>query len=891
MFETLHVNNKTYVISALSEIPGVDKLPYSLLVLLENVVRNVDDTTERSRMIDSILSAAQEGVSGPEIEFMPARVLLTDFTGVPCMVDFAAMRDALADVGGNPADINPLIQADLVIDHSVIADTSGCACAAEKNAQKEFERNKERYAFLKWAQQSFKNVRIVPPDTGICHQLNLERLSYGVYTAPCNKEQVLSGVDMASQDLTWAYPDSLIGADSHTTTVNGIGVTGWGVGGIEAEAAMLGQPVTILVPQVVGVKLTGELSQGVGAMDVALTFAERLREMGVVGKFVECYGPGLSSLSANDRATISNMSPEYGCTVTLFPFDDETLAYYAKTGRSQEQVALIEAYAKRQNLWHTPEYERTYATVLEFDLSQVEPSLSGPSRPQDRFSRKQAKQQVYNICATRGLDIEGSAVVADGCGNEHELTHGAIAIAAITSCTTTANPDLIVTAGLLAQNAVRAGLSTKPWIKKMWSPGSYASELILKKAGLLDSFEQLGFFTAGFGCMSCIGNSGPLTADMQAAGKKIELAAVLSGNRNFEGRIGPDISQNYLMSPANVIAYALAGTVNFDFEAQPLGRADKTAVYLSDIMPKPEEVRALIDEIVTADLFDEAGQNLYEGTKGWQSLSGEASSQYAWDESSTYVRKPPYFNGFTTEQPQPQALTGARVLIKAGDFITTDHISPAGSIAPDSPAALYLSKRGVAPEFFNTYGSRRGNHEVMMRGTFANTKMRNELAQGKVGGYTTSFVDDGEIRTVWGAACAYAQHTLPLVVFAGKMYGSGSSRDWAAKGPQLLGVKAVFAESFERIHRSNLIGMGIIPFQFLEGQTQSSLGLMGDETVSIPSIDFTSGEFPRTVEVEITSPSGETRTMEVLARVDTPTEGQYLAHGGILTYMLRKLAK
>lgn len=891
----LELTTASYAFCSLDSCEGYERLPYSQIILLENIVRRCG---ENSPAVEALLNTALRGAASQEIEFMPARVLLTDFTGVPCMVDFAAMRDAIEDMGGKAAWVNPLIQADLVVDHSVIADKSGCSTAAEENARIEFERNKERYSFLKWAQKSFRNLRIVPPDMGICHQLNLEKLSSAVYTLAAQDISSLhlhESYQKPEHDLV--YPDTLIGADSHTTTVNGIGVCAWGVGGIEAEAALLGQAVSILVPQTVGIKLTGRLADGVGAMDVALSFAELLRSKGVVGKFVECFGEGLSSLSANDRATIANMSPEYGCTITLFPIDEETLRYYRVTGRTEEQIELIEAYARRQHLWHNPRDERVYHELIEFDLSEVKPVLAGPSRPHEKIERSNMKTAFAHIADARALDVQKTTEVH--CGEKvYELTHGSIAIAAITSCTTTANPELILAAGLLARAACEKGLSTKPWIKKMWSPGSGASELIMQRSGLQGYMEQLGFYTAGFGCMSCIGNSGPLSLDMQLAGKEVELAAVLSGNRNFEGRIGPDISQNYLCSPAQVVAYALVGTLDFDFEHEPLGYCEGEAVYLRDIMPSHDELAKLMESLITDELFVTAQAGLFEGTEAWQELECTASETYAWQDESTYVKRPPYFEGCTRELGELFSLHKAKVLVKAQDFITTDHISPAGSIASDSPAASYLNRKGVSQADFNTYGSRRGNHEIMMRGTFANVKMKNDLALPQIGGYTKCLLDDelqdrclddAEVSTIWSAACRYGQADRDLIVLAGKMYGSGSSRDWAAKGPKLLGIKAVCAVSFERIHRSNLIGMGIVPLQFEEGQNAETLGLTGQESFELDEVDFSSGEYPRKLQLRCIHEDGRVQMIDCLARVDTQTEGLYLRHGGILPYMLRRL--
>lgn len=920
----ISVNQKNYAFISLQEYPMISRLPYSQIILAENLARRLP-ADKRDRVLKEFFEVVLEHKASREIEFLPARVLLTDFTGVPCMVDFAAMRDALADKKKDPSLVNPLIPTDLVIDHSVIADSSGCPASADENARREFERNKERYSFLKWAQQNFKNLRIIPPDMGICHQLNLELLSSGVFS--CKLDDKTQLIAQLSADLleqleelqakssqaenieALLYPDSLMGADSHTTTVNGISVLSWGVGGIEAEAAMLGQASSILIPRTVGIRLVGKPSEYVSAMDIALSFAERLRALQVVSCFVECFGPGLAHLSANDRATIANMSPEYGCTACYFPFDEECLAYYKRTGRSKEQLNLIEAYAKTQQLWHDPELIKEYDQLIEIDLSNIETCLAGPSRPHDRIALSQMKGRFQEICEQRGLDqdaiyqlnlSEQNDKATDQNGRDEcakaqnliELSHGALAIAAITSCTTTANPELILSAGLLAKKAVEAGLRAKPWIKRMWSPGSAASEELLLRSGLKTYFEDLGFYTAGFGCMSCIGNSGPLRKEMQAAGKEIELCAVLSGNRNFEGRIGPDISQNYLCSPAMVIAYALVGTMDFDFELQALSYHEGKAIYLRDILPTKQEVEALIAQHLDSSLFMQSQEGVFKGTQSWQDLECSAGLTYTWDENSTYIRKPPYFDEDKKKESEAGfSLKDAAILLKLGDFVTTDHISPAGSIALDSPAADYLQRKGVNPLQFNTYGSRRGNHELMMRGTFANIKLKNELALGKIGPYTRCFVENPhEVTKIWSAACTYAQEGQDLVVVAGKMYGSGSSRDWAAKGPALLGIKAVLAESFERIHRSNLVGMGIVPLEFVDGQNQECLNLEADDRFSLQTQDWTQGEFPRRLSIKIEKANGSSQEVELLARVDTAREGLYIDQGGIMPYMLNMLS-
>jgi aconitate hydratase len=874
----LNVGDKTYTYYPVSGIQGHEKLPFSLTVLLENILRLAPSDERAKELSERLIEAGLAGEVGNEIEFSPARVLFQDFTGVPVFVDFAVMREACMELGGDPKNINPQVPCDLVIDHSVIADVAGCAGALEQNMALEFDRNKERYEFLKWAQESFENVRIVPPGAGICHQLNIERFASVVMTRE-------------DKEGTVAYFDTLVGTDSHTPTANGIGVLGWGVGGIEAEAAALGQPITTLVPRVIGVKLTGKLSPEVSAMDVSLTFAQMLRAEGVVGCFVECFGEGLDSLSATQRACISNMTPEYGSTCTLFPVDDKTLEYLELTGRTPEQVALVEAYAKAQGFWNDPSApSRVYSKVLELDLSSVTRSVAGPSRPHDRIDVAKAKQSFEAICARRNLDTQ-KTVEVELLGEKYALTHGALAIAAVTSCTTATDASMMLAAGVLARNAAAAGLQPKPWVKTILAPGSRATEDILDAAGLMPALRDLGFYTCGFGCMSCIGNSGPVLPALHEIASEIELASILSGNRNFEGRISPDVSQNYLCAPALVIAYSLVGTMDFDFETQPLGvKEDGTEVYLRDIWPDNTEVQDLLARCCTKEVFDRAGAGLFAGDEAWQSLSREASDVFAWDPDSTYVRRAPYFDGMTREAKAPADINNARVLLNLGDFITTDHISPAGSIANDSPAARYLEEHGVAPAEFNTYGARRGNHEVMMRGAFANVKLTNKLAEGKKGGWTKDFLD-GQIKAVYDAAAHYQEEGIPLVVLAGKMYGSGSSRDWAAKGPMLQGVRAAFAESFERIHRSNLIGMGILPLQFEEGQNAETLGLDGSETISVDAIDFSQGlPNPSTVGVTATKTDGTTVAFNTIVRIDTPTEGEYYYNGGILQYVLRSLA-
>ena len=871
----LTVGDASYRYYSVRDCEGADKLPYSLTVLLENVLRCARSEEEAREYARRIIEAGLAGVAGEEVEFAPARVLFQDFTGVPVFVDFAVMRDACVSLGGDPAKINPQVPCDLVIDHSVIADEFGCAGALEANMKLEFERNRERYSFLKWAQDSFKNVRIVPPGQGICHQLNIENFASVVMTG--------------DGEAPLAYFDTVVGTDSHTPTANGIGVLGWGVGGIEAEAAALGQPITTLVPRVIGVKLTGKLRSGVAAMDAALHFAQMLRAKGVVGCFVECFGPGVAALSATQRACISNMTPEYGSTCTLFPVDGQTLDFLRMTGRSEQQVALVEAYAKAQGLWLGEDAEpRTYSEVIELDLGSIVPSMSGPSRPHDRFDIADGKRRFHDICGERKLDMNAKAQVNLN-GEAHELTHGAIAIAAVTSCTTATDPRMMLACGLMAKKAAALGLKPKSWVKTVFAPGSHATELLLERAGLLESLQALNFATCGFGCMSCIGNSGPILPEMHDVAGDIELASVLSGNRNFEGRISPDVAQNYLMTPAAVIAYALAGTVDCDMETDPLGQdASGNNVYLRDLWPTADEVEQLM-AYVDADLYAQGSRGLFEGDAAWQALSVEKSDLFTWDDASTYVRRAPYFDGMGRD-PEPSApIADARVLALLGDFITTDHISPAGAFAAETPAGRYLAERGVQPADFNTYGSRRGNHEVMMRGTFANVKLSNALADGRKGGWTRDFTT-GDTAWLFDAAMHYEAASTPVIVVAGKMYGSGSSRDWAAKGPMLLGVRAALAESFERIHRSNLIGMGVLPLQFLEGENAESLGIDGSETFTVGTIDFSGGlPEPRIVDVRATREDGTTIDFKATVRIDTSTEGEYYAHGGILQYVLRKL--
>ena len=862
------VEREAYVVAG---IPGADRLPRALVVLLENVVRRAASDEDAVRMARAIVSAGLSGSAGEEIEFMPARVLFQDFTGVPVFVDFAAMRDAMVERGGDPMLVNPKIPCTLVVDHSVIADESECSCAVERNQEIEASRNRERFSFLKWASRSFANVSIVPPGEGICHQLNIERFC-GVVTTDA----------LAKGDV--ACFDTLVGTDSHTTTANGVGVLGWGVGGIEAEAAALGQPVSMLVPPVVELRLSGALRPGVSGMDVALTVAQLLRGAGVVGSIVEVTGEGVASLSATQRACVANMTPEYGATATLFPVDDATLSYLRLAGRDEKDLAFARSYLEAQGVFGAT-VDRVYARTLELDLSDVEPSLAGPSRPHDRVPVGGLKERFESAAVASGRNLEDEVEVEGiGC-----LSHGAIAIAAITSCTTATDPAMMVAAGLLARHAVERGLTPRPWVKKVLAPGSHATELLLERCGLTEPLRQLGFFTCGFGCMSCIGNSGEIKACLKSHASELELASVLSGNRNFEGRISPDVSQNYLCAPALVVAYSLVGTMDVDFTTEPVGVSpDGSAVMLSDIMPSDEEISRELEKNLDADLFEEGGRGLMEGSSVWRSIEFSESATFPWDPKSTYVRRAPYFD--IARVQEVIEVNDARALALLGDFVTTDHISPAGSIAKDSPAARYLLERGVEPKDFNTYGARRGNHEVMARGTFANVRLRNVLADGRLGGWTRNLLT-GEIEPIFDASEDYRRAGVPLVVVAGKLYGSGSSRDWAGKGPLLLGVRAVIAESFERIHRSNLVQMGVLPLQFREGESAETLGIRGDETFSVEAVDLSAGlPAPREVTVRATSPDGSVVEFSCVVRVDTPMEGAFLSRGGILPFVLDSIA-
>jgi aconitate hydratase len=914
---SLDVDGSSYRIFRLDAVEGAARLPFSLKVLLENLLRNEDGRLVSAAQIEALAGWDPAAEPSAEIAFTPARVLMQDFTGVPCIVDLAAMREAMAALGGDPAAVSPLRPAELIIDHSVIADYFGRPGALQRNTALEYRRNSERYQFLRWGQQALAGLRVVPPGTGICHQANLEHLA-----------RVVFAEDGA------AFCDTLVGTDSHTPMVNGLGVLGWGVGGIEAEAAMLGQPLGMLIPKVIGVRLSGALPEGSTATDLVLTIAELLRSVGVVGTFVEFFGPGVAVVPVANRATIGNMSPEYGCTSAIFPVDEVTLSYLRLTGRPEAQVALVEAYAKEQGLWHDPGREPAYTQVLDLDLAAVAPSIAGPKRPQDRIPLAQAprafRAALHGYVSVDpgpvGLDASGAesfpasdpiAVTGDRDGDRPatlspaaglparprrpvgvtlddgqkvELDHGAVVIAAITSCTNTSNPEVMIGAGLLAKNAARRGLASRPWVKTSLAPGSRVVVDYYDKAGLTPYLDQLGFNLVGYGCTTCIGNSGPLIPAVSAAIAEGDLAvcSVLSGNRNFEGRIHPETKLNYLASPPLVVAYALAGTVDADLTADPLGTgSDGQPVYLRDIWPSVAEIGEVIASCLQSEMFTSEYAEVFAGDQRWRALPVPSGDSFAWDPSSTYVRRPPYFDALTPE-PRPLAdIEGARVLALLGDSVTTDHISPAGVIKTDSPAGRYLREHGVEPRDFNSYGSRRGNHEVMIRGTFANVRLRNQLAPGTEGGLTRH-LPSGEQMTIFDAAQRYAAEGLPLLVIAGAEYGSGSSRDWAAKGTALLGVRAVLAASYERIHRSNLIGMGVLPLQFADGQDATTLGLTGEEAYTIRGLAG-APEVPRSVTVTAASPGG-TRKFSATVRIDTPAEAAYYRHGGILPYMLRDLA-
>jgi aconitate hydratase len=935
----LRVGETDYQVYRVDKVPGFEKLPFSLKVLLENLLRTEDGANVTREQIEALGGWVPTAEPDTEIQFTPARVVMQDFTGVPCIVDLATMREAVVELGGDPTKINPLAPAELVIDHSVIADLFGQPDAFERNVEIEYQRNGERYQFLRWGQTAFQDFKVVPPGTGIVHQVNIEYLARVTYTREVRGK-------------LQAYPDTLVGTDSHTTMVNGLGVLGWGVGGIEAEAAMLGQPVSMLIPKVVGFKLTGSIPAGVTATDVVLTITEMLRHHGVVGKFVEFYGAGVAAVPLANRATIGNMSPEFGSTAAIFPIDDVTLDYLRFTGRSEEQVKLVEEYSKLQKLWHDPSVEPIYSEYLELDLSTVVPSIAGPRRPQDRIELTEAKEQFeQDLNDYASIDhtmvdaaVEGTFPASDPIGltdqdsnvadepaprevshhhqfqamksspapagmskptrvkmesGEFTIDHGAVAIAAITSCTNTSNPSVMLAAGLLAKKASEKGLKSKPWVKTTLAPGSKVVTDYYREAGLMKPLEDLGFYLVGYGCTTCIGNSGPLEEEISQAVQQNDLAvtAVLSGNRNFEGRINPDVKMNYLASPPLVVAYALAGSMHFDFESDPLGQDhDGNDVYLRDIWPDAAEVQQTIDAAINTGMFDTQYASVFEGDERWRSLPTPTGATFEWDDASTYVRKPPYFDGMTMETTPVADISGARVLAKLGDSVTTDHISPAGSIKADSPAGHYLTEHGVDRKDFNSYGSRRGNHEVMIRGTFANIRLKNQLLDGVEGGYTVDFTKpDAPQSFIYDAAQNYAANGTPLVILAGTEYGSGSSRDWAAKGTSLLGVKAVITQSFERIHRSNLIGMGVLPLQFPAGESIASLGLDGTEVFDISGIEaLNSGTTPRTVHVTARpsehSPEGKQPVeFDAVVRIDTPGEAEYYRNGGILQYVLRSL--
>jgi aconitate hydratase len=926
----LNVGGNEYEIFRLNSVEGAKSLPFSLKVLLENLLRTEDGANITADHVRALAQWDANAEPSTEIQFTPARVIMQDFTGVPCIVDLATMREAVAELGGDPKRVNPLAPAEMVIDHSVQIDAFGNAGALERNMEIEYQRNGERYQFLRWGQTAFDDFKVVPPGMGIVHQVNIEYLARTVMT------REVDGV-------LRAYPDTCVGTDSHTTMVNGLGVLGWGVGGIEAEAAMLGQPVSMLIPRVVGFKLTGEIPAGATATDVVLTITEMLRKHGVVGKFVEFYGEGVGAVPLANRATIGNMSPEFGSTAAMFPIDAVTLDYLRLTGRSEENVALVEAYAKEQGLWHDPSVEIKYSEYLELDLSTVVSSIAGPKRPQDRVELTNAKEQFrkdlknyvhetveaesgtvdetleetfpasdapsFNANATQIEDHEhdlvskqdapadrsrNSVPVTMADGRSFELDHGAVSIASITSCTNTSNPSVMMAAAVLARNAVEKGLASKPWVKTSVAPGSKVVTDYYEKSGLIPYLEKLGFFVVGYGCATCIGNSGPLEEEISTAIQEADLAvtAVLSGNRNFEGRINPDVKMNYLASPPLVVAYALAGTMDFDFENDPLGQDEAgNDIFLKDIWPNPVEVQEIIDASINKEMFSNSYDTIFEGDDRWKSLPTPEGATFEWDTESTYVRKPPYFEGMKA-QPEPVSdIEGARVLLKLGDSVTTDHISPAGSFKSDTPAGRYLLEHGVERKDFNSYGSRRGNHEVMIRGTFANIRIKNQLLDGVEGGFTRDFSQaDAPQAAVYDASVNYQAAGIPLVVLAGKEYGSGSSRDWAAKGTALLGVKAVIAESYERIHRSNLIGMGVLPLQYPAGVNAESLGLTGTETFAVSGVtELNNGNTPKTVTVTATPENGEAISFEAVLRIDTPGEADYYRNGGILQYVLRQI--
>ncbi|WP_307742322.1 aconitate hydratase AcnA [uncultured Mobiluncus sp.] len=883
--KTLQVGGKSYEIFSLDAVEGLKKLPYALRILGENLLRNEDGANITADQIKALAAWNPDAQPNTEIQFTPARVVMQDFTGVPCVVDLATMREAVKDLGGDPEKINPLAPAEMVIDHSVQIDYFGRPDALKLNTDKEYERNSERYKFLRWGQGAFNNFRVVPPGTGIIHQVNIEYLARSVFT-----KELPDGT-------VQAYPDTCVGTDSHTTMVNGLGVLGWGVGGIEAEAAMLGQPVSMLIPRVVGFKLKGSIPAAATATDVVLTITQMLREHGVVGKFVEFYGEGVTQVPLANRATIGNMSPEFGSTAAIFPIDQVTVDYLRLTGRDEERCALVEAYAKEQGLWHDPSFEPKYSEYLELDLSTVVPSIAGPKRPQDRIKLSEAKQTFEKtLVPTYAPEAHKLVDLTTADGTKTNLDHGRVVIASITSCTNTSNPSVMMAAGILARNARAKGLKSKPWVKTSVAPGSQVVTDYFDQAGLWGPLDELGFNLVGYGCATCIGNSGPVPPEISKVINDNDLAvtAVLSGNRNFEGRISPDVKMNYLASPPLVVAYALAGTMDFDFETEPLGQDQNgNDVFLRDIWPDPAEVQRTIDETINRDMYTKDYANVFAGDERWQSLPTPAGSRFTWDDDSTYVRKAPFFDGMKMEPEPVRDIHGARVLLKLGDSVTTDHISPAGAFKPETPAGQYLTGNGVQPKDFNSYGSRRGNHEVMMRGTFANIRIKNQLLDGVEGGFTRDFTQEsGPQAYVYDASMNYQAAGIPLVVLGGKEYGTGSSRDWAAKGTRLLGVKAVIAQSFERIHRSNLIGMGILPLQFPEGQSADSLGLDGTETFDISGVTaLNEGKTPETVKVCATKTDGSKVEFDAVVRIDTPGEADYYRNDGILRYVLRNLVK
>ena len=878
---SLDVDGQSYEIYDIDAVPGSSDLPYSLKVLLENLLRTEDGANITADQITALGQWDATAQPSHEIQFTPARVIMQDFTGVPCIVDLATMREAIADLGGDPNKVNPLSPAEMVIDHSVIVEKFGVPDALQANMGIEYDRNRERYQFLRWGQTAFENFRVVPPGTGIVHQVNLEHLARVTFVREEDGTRI-------------AYPDTCVGTDSHTTMVNGLGVVGWGVGGIEAEAAMLGQPVSMLVPRVVGFKLSGELPEGVTATDLVLRITQMLREHRVVGKFVEFYGSGVSAVPLANRATLGNMSPEYGSTVAIFPVDDVTLDYLRLTGRDEHQIKLIEAYTKAQGMWHDPSHEARYSEYLELDLSTVTPAIAGPKRPQDRIELTEAKESFEGLVPsyTSNPGVKVPVTLSDG--RSFELANGAVTVAAITSCTNTSNPSVMIAAGLVAKKAHELGLKPKPWVKTSLAPGSQVVTDYFNRAGLAQHLSTVGFDLVGYGCTTCIGNTGPLIPEVSTAinDKDLAVTAVLSGNRNFEGRISPDVKMNYLASPPLVVIYALAGTMDIDLATEPVAVTDGgKEVFLTDLWPSAAEIAEIVNSSISAQMYTERYADVFDGGERWKSLETPEGDTFAWDADSTYVRKLPIFDGMAASPEPMHDIHDARVLLKLGDSVTTDHISPAGAIKPDSPAGLWLAEQGVQRKDFNSYGSRRGNHEVMMRGTFANIRLRNQLAPGTEGGFTRDFtVADGPVSTIYDAAVNYRAANTPLVVLGGKEYGSGSSRDWAAKGTMLLGVKVVIAESYERIHRSNLIGMGVLPLQFPEGVSADSLGLSGEETFDFEGIEQINETIPPTIHVTATR-DGRTTEFDVVVRIDTPGEREYYLNGGILQYVLRRMAE